>query len=182
MKKLTKKELEAIENERKEIRHKRLEMIRSLESYWKDVDATIRVAKLNDNKEMLSYSDRLVKSEEEKLWNNYENLQGLTEIQIQALRVLVRNKNEREQFYKDKYCRMKEQLPEDAVWISDIVWKEEDLIEMVNFYKSLGITKMYYTDKSTAALHVIVWLTRLGCKIVGITNITEYNEGLIIEL
>ena len=79
MKKLTKKELEAIENERKEMRHKRLEMIRSLESFWKDVDATIRVAKLNDNKEILSYSDRLVKSEEEKLWNNYENLKGLTE-------------------------------------------------------------------------------------------------------
>ena len=52
MKKLTKKELEAIENERKEMRHKRLEMIRSLESFWKDVDTTIRVAKLNDNKEM----------------------------------------------------------------------------------------------------------------------------------
>ena len=111
MKKLTKKELEAIENERKEMRYKRLEMVRSLESFWKDVDATIRVAKLNDNKEMLSYSDRLVKSEEEKLWNNYENLKGLTEIQTQALRILVWNKNEREQFFKDKYCIMKEQLP-----------------------------------------------------------------------
>lgn len=182
MKKLTKKELEAIENERKEMRHKRLEMIRSLESFWKDVDATIRVAKLNDNKEMLSYSDRLVKSEEEKLWNNYENLKGLTEIQTQALRILVWNKNERDQFFKDKYCIMKEQLPEDAVWIRDIIWKEEDLIEMVNFYKSLGITKMYYTDKSTAALHVIVWLTRLGCKIADTTKISEFNEGLIIEL
>ena len=53
---------------------------------------------------------------------------------------------------------------------------------MVNFYKSLGITKMYYTDKSTAALHVIVWLTRLGCKIVDTTKISEFNEGLIIEL
>lgn len=182
MKKLTKKELEAIENERKEMRHKRLEMIRSLESFWKDVDATIRVAKLNDNKEILGYDDRLVKSEEEKLWNNYENLKGLTKIQTQALRILVCNKNEREQFFRDKYCIMKVQLPEDAVWIRDVIWKEEDLIEMVNFYKSLGITKMYYTDDSTAALPVIVWLTRLNCKIIGTTNILEYNEGLIIEL
>ena len=92
------------------------------------------------------------------------------------------NKNEREQFFRDKYCTMKEQLPENAVWINDIIWKEEDLIELVNFYKSLGITKMYYTDKGTSALPVIVWLTRLGCKIVDTTNISEYNEGLIIEL
>ena len=182
MKKLTKKELEAIENERKEMRHKRLEMIRSLESFWKDVDATIRVAKLNDNKEILSYSDRLVKSEEEKLWNNYENLKGLTKIQTQALRILVLNKNEREQFFRDKYCTMKEQLPENAVWINDIIWEEEDLIEMVNFYKSLGITKMYYTDRGTLALPVIVWLTRLGCKIIDTTKISEFNEGLVIEL
>ena len=182
MKKLTKKELEAIENERKEMRHKRLEMIRSLESFWKDVDATIRVAKLNDNKEILTCSDRLVKSEEEKLWNNYENLKGLTKIQTEALRILVLNKNEREQFFRDKYCTMKEQLPENAVWINDIIWKEEDLIEMVNFYKSLGITKMYYTDRGTLALPVIVWLTRLGCKIVDTTKISEFNEGLVIEL
>lgn len=182
MKKLTKKELEDIENKKKEIRHKRLEMTRALESYWRDVEATIRVAKLNNNHEIMSYSDRLIKSEEEKLWNNYECLKGLTENQIQALRILVWNKNEREDSHKNKYCRMKEQLPEEAIWINDIIWKEEDLIEYIEFLKELGITHIYYTNHSTACLDFMVWITKLGAKIIGITNISEFNEGLIIEI
>ena len=51
MKKLTKKEMEAIKEEERRLRSKRLNMMSQLESYWKDVEATIRVARLNNDEE-----------------------------------------------------------------------------------------------------------------------------------
>ena len=181
MKKLTKKEMEAIKEEERRLRSKRLNMMNQLESYWKDVEATIRVAKLNNDEETLKYG-KLVEEKRIQLLNNYESIKDLSDAEIQAVRMMICNNNSRHEYDTKKWCNMKEYLPEDAVWMNDIIWREEDLIKQVELFRSVGIKNIYYTDKSTACLQAMVWFTRLNCKIVGTTNISEYNEGLIIEL
>lgn len=182
MKRITKKEMEAMEELKKAQRRLRREMVESLQSYWKDVAAMERVAKLSNNNDIL-VGGNLIKEEKDKLYSNYSILEGLTINQISALRTLIQNEKERDEIYRGiKNPYMKEELPDDAIWVRDIVWREEDLLEQIELFKRIGINKVYYTDRSTAALDAVIWFTRLGAKIIGTTNISEYNEGLIIEL
>ena len=176
MKKLTKKEIELIENEKREKARSRRIMMRELESYWQDVEAVRRVALINGEVEKLVYGNELKKEERERLLNRYENIKDLNDNQKQVIRTLIHNERDR------RNNTTKEYLTEDSIWISDIIWKEKDLKETTDFLKELGIEKIYYTNHSTNALEVIVWLTKIGAKIIGTTNISEYNEGLIIEL
>lgn len=176
MKKMTKKEMEIIEKERQEKLRLKRDLINNLESYWKDIEAVTRVAKINGDTEKLKYNDRLNDEETQKLLNRYENIKDLSNNQISVLRTIIHNKSD------ERRNILKEYLSEDSIWTNDIIWKEEDLKEMVEFLKKIGITKIYYTNHSTNALEVIVWLTKIGAKIIGTTKISEYNEGLIIEL
>lgn len=177
MAKLTKKEIKEMEEMKRAKRSLRREMMDSLQNYWKDVEAMERVYKIQEKPSHLTNEER------DNLFNRYEVLKGLTTHQIDALRTLIYNKNEKDRFNRgDQYSQIKEYLPEDAIWISDIVWKEEDLKEQLELFSRIGIEKVYYTDKSTAALRAIVWFTKAGAKISGVTNISEYNEGLIIDL
>lgn len=176
MKKLTKKEIELIENEKREKARVRRTMISDLKNYWQDVEAVIRVAKINGETEKLKYNDRLNEEETQKLLNRYESIKDLSDNQKQIIRTLINNERDR----RDNTA--KEYLSEDSIWIRDIIWKEEDLKEITHFLKELGIEKIYYTNKSTNVMEVLVWLTKIGAKIIGTTNISEYNEGLIIEV
>lgn len=176
MKKLTKKEIELIENEKREKARIRRKMISDLKNYWEDVEAVIRVAKINGETEKLKYNDRLNEEETQKLLNRYESIKDLSDNQKQIIRTLIHNERDR----RDNTT--KEYLSEDSIWISDIIWKEKDLKEITEFLKELGIEKIYYTNHSTNVMEVLVWLTKIGAKIIGTTNISEYNEGLIIEV
>lgn len=182
MEKLTKKQLKEMEELQQAQRRLKREMVQSIESYWKDIAAMERVAKLTGNKDILLNGD-LIKEEKEKLFANYTVLQGLTKAQLVLLRTMVNNDKERSAFLReDKYSQMKELLPDTAVWMRDLVWSEEELLEQIDLLKRMGMNKIYFTDKSTAALQELVWFTRAGAKVEGITNISEYNEGLIIKL
>ena len=176
MKKLTKKELKLLEEEKRIKYSNRRNMINDLENFWKDVDAVTRVAIINEETEKLQYGNTLKNEEREKLLNRYERINNLSKNQMSVLRTLINNE------YDERKEIAKEHLSKESIWISDIFWKEEDLKETVEFLKELGINKIYYTNHSTNALEVIIWLTKLEAKIIGTTNISEYNEGLIIEL
>ena len=178
-----KKQLKEIEEAKKAQRRLRWEMTEALKSYWEDIAAMERVAKITGNKDALLMGGQLVKQEKEKLFNNYEVLKDLTTSQLSALRIIIHNEEQLEEFLLgSRHSIMKEQLPADAIWIKDIIWKEEEFLEQLELFKRIGITKIYYTDHSTATLRAMVWFTRAGAKIIGTTNISEYEEGLIIEL
>ena len=176
MKKLTKKEMEIIEKEKREKTILKNNMISDLEDYWKDIEAVRRVAIINQDIEKLDYGNNLKKEEKEKLLNRYERIKDLSNTQIEVLRTLIHNRSD------ERRNITKEHLPANAIWTNDIIWKEENLIEYITFLKELGIEKIYYTNHSTNALEVIVWLTKAGAKVIGTTKISEYNEGVIFEL
>ena len=104
MKKLTKKEMEAIKEEERRLRSKRLNMMSQLESYWKDVEATIRVAKLNNDEETLKYG-KLVEEKRIQLLNNYELIKDLSDAEIQAVRIMICNNNLRHEYDTKKKSR-----------------------------------------------------------------------------
>ncbi|MGM9543514.1 MAG: hypothetical protein ACI3T9_00875 [Romboutsia timonensis] len=177
MKRLTKKELEAIQELEQERKRLRREMMEALENYWQDVAAMERVAKLNGK-------SGIQKETKDKLFSNYEVIKDLTKNQINILRELIFNERDRKEYYKG-YGRMKEILPQDAIWLSDSITfniTTEGLLEQFKLLKRIGIKKIYYTNTSTTALDDMVWLFKIGAKIIGITNISDSNEGLIIEL
>lgn len=176
------KKSKKIEEAKKEQRRLRREMLEALKNYWKDVAAMERVAKLTDNKQILFNGD-LIAEEKNKLYNNYSILQGLTISQISILRTLIHNDEERDEYsIGSKYGRMNELLPDEAIWLDDSFDSEEDLLEQIELLKRIGITKIYYTNKSTLALSNMIWLYRAGTKIIGTTNINKHNEGIVIEL
>lgn len=177
MKRLTKKELEAIQELEQERKRLRREMMDALENYWKDISAMERVARLNGK-------ESIKEETKEKLFNNYEVIKDLTKSQINILRELIFNERDRLEYYKG-YGRMKEILPQDSIWLSDSITFDittEGLLEQFELLKRIGIKKIYYTNTSTTALDDMVWLFKIGAKIIGITNISDSNEGLIIEL
>ena len=92
---MTKKEMKIIENEKREKASLRRQMMDDLNSYWRDIEAVTRVAKINGEKEKLDYSGYLVKEEQEKLFNRYENLKDLSKNQNDVLRILLRNDEDR---------------------------------------------------------------------------------------
>ena len=175
MAKLTKKEIQEMEELEKERLRLRLSMMEALENYWKDIAAMERVNKITGGGDV-------TKEVKKELFSRYKVLEGLTDNQIDTIRVLISNRDELRRMEMGIDSRMKERLPQDAIWLNDIVWKEEDLLEQLGLFKRIGIAKVYYTDKSTAVMAAIVWFTKAKAKIIGLTNIDEYNEGLIIEL
>lgn len=182
MEKLNKKQVKEIEELKKAQRRLRREMIEALQNYWKDVAAVERVAKLTNNNDIL-HGGELIKEERQKLYDNYPVLEGLTISQISILRTLIHNEEEKEEFLRgNKYSQFKEALPGDAIVMKDFVWNEEELTEQLELLKRIGIKEIYFVNSSTAVLKEMVWLFRAGARIVGTTNIDEYNEGLIIEL
>ena len=95
MKKLTKKEIELIEIEKREKARVRRAMISDLKNYWEDVEAVIRVAKINGETEKLKYNDRLNEEETQKLLNRYESIKDLSDNQKQIIRTLIHNERDR---------------------------------------------------------------------------------------
>lgn len=174
---MTKKEKELLLKEKQEKASLRRNMIDSLESYWKDVAATLRVAKINNETDKLTYGNDLTKEEKDRLFNRYELLTDLNDNQIKILRTLVHNDRDR---YESR--KAKETLPSDAVWIDDIIWNEQELDDYLELFKRIGIEKIYYTNASTGALEVITWLTNRDIKIIGVTKISEYHDGLIFQI
>lgn len=123
------------------------------------------------------------KEERDKLIEGLKNIKELNKAEREIIRELYFSELERNTFKVNKNrSRLNEELPEDAIWLEHTTWKEEDFINQTYLLKNLKINKVYYTDKSTAALNGIVWFTKMGAKIIGTTKITDSTEGLIIEL
>lgn len=198
-KKLTKKELAALEEIKRQKRSDRELLVSSVRGYWEDVKATVRYYNLHNMTDKVYRDDLREESEKQQLLENYEILKDNNyKVSYEkeefnpwsTIRWIV--KNERKSYLYDDY-KLEYPLFKDAFYIDDFWWTTKDIEGSVKMLLQYGYTTIHLFDNSTAVMRNLVDLINLGCKVVGTNKVLrktwcdkdEYvvdKEGLIIEL
>lgn len=167
------------EQEKAERRHLRLSYINDTINYRKDYEAIKRVAKINEDYSKLD-RDYLSKEEENKLKERYPLLQNLTKGEKLGISLLVEAKK-----YRDNYIQFKQlnkYIDEETIWLNAVVWDYEEMEQLYNFLIKVGVNTIYYTEHSTGTLDDMVWLHKLGAKIVDTVVLDGDREGLVFKI
>jgi len=176
-------------------------MVRALRSFWQDCSALERVAKINgeryDHKTgtaqaMARYTELdFIKAYEVpevvdangKIKSNSVNRMWDV-VRAYAKSEEIWNKVRFENSFGSK--RELDKLPSNTLWIDEIVWDVKHMTAYIEFCKMFGVTHIYYTNSSTGALGNISTLVKMGAKIIGTANISEYKNdeesGIIFDL
>ena len=202
-KKLTKKELKMIEEEKRKEQAKKITLRRhfidALHSWWADVDATLRYCKINDVEDKLngsSYNPSLSKEEKKRLFDRYETLKELINYDEDREWDAVYTINKTDKVYNscnadDDYCILETPLDSETLFIDDTIWDQKQFDRTLELAKKLGYTKAVYISSSTSAMENVVRFIKAGCKIIG-TNaklsksfggdkLYVDREGIIVE-
>ena len=177
-KKLTKKELKAIEAKKmEEMTNKfraRQEFINSIKSYWDDIMATERFYKINDVKDKLNYNGSLKKEEVDRLFSRYENLAFIKDLEKNSdnnvwaiIRKLMDTYNRSYEDYDYKFVK---DIDVNSILIDDIFWSEDQVETLIKLGRMFGYKTVNFFDHSTAALGSIACFIRNGCKVIGVNE------------
>lgn len=199
-KKLTKKELKAIEEEKRKEHAKKITLRRhfidALHGWWADVDATLRYCKINNVEDKLngsSYNPSLSKEEKKRLFDRYDTLKELINYDEDREWDAVYTINKTDKAYNEgeDYCILEKPLDGETLFIDDTIWDQKQFDRTLELAKKLGYTKAVYISSSTSAMENVVRFIKADCKIIG-TNaklsrsfggdkLYVDREGIIVE-
>ena len=197
-KKLTKKELKKIEEEKDRARRAKLQLrlrfISELHSFWADVDATVRYCKINSLSDKVKYNGSLVEAEKRRLFNRYETLTELIDFDGKRDWEAVYTVNSTDSIYhnEDGYYTYQNPIYEKTLIIDSIIWDQEQFDKTIDLARKLGYTEVLYIDSSTACAENMARFAKIGSQILG-TNARmsrlfsdeEYKvdkEGIILSI
>ena len=194
-KKMTKKEIEAMNEKQAELRGGRNEFIHAIKEFWKDVDATIRYYKINEKREYLTYSADLVDTEKEKLLRRHESLEFVKLHYNDKdapdyrtwdfIRQMIRTYEEMHNYTGEAELLVDREYKQDGFWNNDIIWTETQTKLYLRMCKKFGYKYLIFTNSSSGALEDITSLVKLGAKIVNICTTRYHKEdaqGLVFDL
>ena len=184
-KKLTKKELKAIEEAKRKAQSDKLSLRRrfldELHSYWKDVEATARYYQINQIKDKVKWNGSLDNSEKKKLFDRYETLTEL--ISFDGKRdwdavYTINSTNSTYQHDDDRnYSKYQDPIQNTTLIIDDIIWDQEQFDKTIELARKFGYTEVLYIDSSTACAENMARFAKIGSQILG-TNAKLSRWGL----
>ena len=184
-KKMTKKELKAIEEANRKAYNAKITLRRNfldeLHSYWKDVEATSRYYQINQIKDKVKWNGSLNESEKKKLFERYETLKEVAKYDGKRDWEAIHTINSTDNVYHGDYDRFgtKYQTPikENTLIIDDIIWDQEQFDKTIELARKFGYTEVLYIDSSTACAENMARFAKIGSQILG-TNAKMSNWGL----
>ena len=183
-KKLTKKELEAIKNEKRNLRS---EFANAINEYWENVAAAEKYLKLKGQKledaerEEIFYRNEILKDYKLKYEDKKEDDRMWT-----TIRILVNNYNNKYGRYStrdafDKYFTIK--LDKDDLVTDEIIWNLSQLKTLIREAQKYGYERIFYMNNGSGAMEVIGEFLELGAVIEGNVYDVQYSKfGLIINI
>ena len=181
-KKLSKKELEAIQSEKRKLRY---EFQRAVRTFWEERSAAETYFKTK--------GERLPEGEEERLFRRHEILNDYKlsydnnspESRMwSTIRIIVNNdRTNRDYRGKEVDEYFSTRMEEDDIIINDIVWDENEIKLILSQLLKFGYKRIFYKDHSTAVMRTVVGLINFGAKIEDTFFISQYGDvGLIFNI
>lgn len=181
-KKLTKKELEAIKNEKRNLRR---EFAQAINEYWNNVEAAetylkLKGLKLEDaEREEIFHRNEILKDYKLRYEDNKEDDRMWT-----AIRTIVNNYNNKHNYSReafDKYFTIK--LEEDDLVTDEIIWNISQLKTLIKEAQKYGYERIFYMNNGSGAMEVVGEFLELGGVIEGsVYNVEHERFGLIINI
>lgn len=174
-KKLTKRELKKIEEEKERVRRAKLQLrrrfISELHSFWADVEATARYCKINNISDKVKYNGSLVDEEKKKLFDRYETLSELINYDGKRDWEVLHTINSTDSIYNHEDDRnhytYQNPINEKTLIVDDIIWDQEQFDKMIELARKLGYTEVLYIDSSTACAENMARFAKIGSQILG---------------
>lgn len=180
-KKLTKKELEAIQKEKENARYY---FIQAIQDYWKDKDAAERYYKTKGEIMPEEEVERLFRRYE--VLNNYNikyNKEDKNYRMWDAIRCMVRDYESKHDYRNplDKHFTVK--ADKNDLIVDDIIWDIDQLQTLISEALKYGYERIFYMNNSSGAMETLGQLVELGGVLEGTVYNVEYDRfGLIFNI